>query len=168
MSCLYEHFSYLYGPEVTVQCLWCHCIHAAYQYDAPAPLLCIPWRNTHTTGLTQNQICRNAPAQIHTQKHKHFKKRQTIWILIKLYAKNKTVTWVFQGCMYGNHHYYCLLIINWMIKLNSQPWHVSQKVVLKNRNTGRKTQTAVLTQLPAVLSLCRAPLFSSLALPPLL
>lgn len=43
---LYEHFAYQYGPGVTVQCLLCHCIHAAYQYDAPAPLLCILWRNT--------------------------------------------------------------------------------------------------------------------------
>lgn len=84
LKCLYEHFSYQYDPGVTVQCLSCHCIHAAYQYVAPAPRLCIPWGNTHTQVISHKSLSANAHTQAHTKKYKHLKKRQIRLILTKL------------------------------------------------------------------------------------
>lgn len=48
---------------------------------------------------------------------------------MKICAETKLLTHVLQGIMCGNHHYWYLLILNWVIKskLYSQPWHISHK-----------------------------------------
>lgn len=130
----------------------------------------------HTTGLTQKQICSNAHAQAHTQKCKHLKKRRIRLILTKLQYVQAGIA--LMGT-YMHYRYFRVLFVgintidslspnpklnhqHYMLNLNYIPF----KLDLGHRNTGRQTCTAVLTQLPAVLSLCPAALFFSPALPP--
>lgn len=163
---LYVHFSYQYGPGVTVQCLWCHCIHAAYQYDTPAPLLGILWGNTDThtqlVSLKSSSVLHTMLIHrcAHSQIYKHPKKRQSRLILTKQCAGRKGING--HTCNVGISGYYlweltlliaCPLILNWILILHLNPYYFNPKFVISTARglsvTTKKNKRLSLIMLPS-------------------
>lgn len=143
---------------MTVQCLWCHCIHAAYRYDAPAPPLYSPWRKTLC--LTQKQIYKNAHKDYNTHilKYKHLKRQMTLILIKQAGSKQSThVSWVFQSDIFWDS----LQSIHCPINLNRT---INTTYLTSTHTTERQTHTQLYSLSLQLCYLCIQFLSTSLQL----